>query len=407
MTAKNIVICCDGTGNEIETDLSNVLKLYRILNKNDKQVVFYDPGIGTIGTSNSWQVFSQKAKEVFCRATGAGLDGNVLDAYRFLIDAYEPGDRIFLFGFSRGAYTVRVLAGFLHLMGLLRPEQKNLSLYALKAYKRAAQNGDLNIAWGFRQVTRAEDVPIRFVGVWDTVSSVLVPRWDLLIGIDQQTLPYTRTNPNVEVLRQAMSIDEKRRMFRINRWVEPQKYNPYPFSDSEDKAQDIKQVWFAGNHSDIGGGYAETESAPAKFTLKWMLLEAAEHGLKYNKALFNHLVLGKERKGGKRSYVGPDIAKPKLHNSMTMGWAWIEFFPRQVKYRDWPKRKSLFGFYLPAREPRFIPEGALLHHSVQERLTQDKTYKPINLPQDYQLVYDRDETAPDTEEEEVEWKLAS
>jgi uncharacterized protein (DUF2235 family) len=279
-------------------------------------------------------------------------------------------------------------------MGLLRPEQSNLCEYAFKAYKQASEENDLNVAWGFRQVTRAQDMPVKFIGVWDTVSSVIVPRWDFLIGINQQTLPYTRTNPSVEVMRQAIAIDEKRRMFRINRWKEPQPYNPYPFSDKEDKAQDIRQVWFAGNHSDIGGGYPETESAPAKFALEWMMLEAEKFGLKFNKALFNHLVLGKARKGGRRSYVGPDIAKPRIHDSMTLGWVWMEFFPRRVKYRDWPGRKSFLGFYLPLREPRFIQDGALLHHSVKQRLESDQNYKPVNLPEKYEVVYDQDENLP-------------
>src|SRR6476660_9952001 len=102
--AKNIVICCDGTGNEIEANLSNVLKLFRLVKKNDEQVVFYDPGIGTISTSDGWSRFKSNARAVFCLATGYGLDDNVLDAYHFLIDHYAEGDNVFLFGFSRGAY---------------------------------------------------------------------------------------------------------------------------------------------------------------------------------------------------------------------------------------------------------------------------------------------------------------
>lgn len=105
--SKNIVICCDGTGNEIEADSSNVLKLYRLLDKNDKQTVFYDPGIGTIGTQNAWFHYTQQIRQVFSLATGSGLDKNVLDTYRFLVEHYRPDDRIFLFGFSRGAYTVK------------------------------------------------------------------------------------------------------------------------------------------------------------------------------------------------------------------------------------------------------------------------------------------------------------
>ncbi|MCU7811396.1 MAG: DUF2235 domain-containing protein [Candidatus Thiodiazotropha sp. (ex Notomyrtea botanica)] len=394
--SKNIVICCDGTGNEIEADSSNVLKLYRLLEKNEKQTVFYDPGIGTISTQNAWFHYTQQIRQVFSLATGAGLDKNVLDAYRFLVEHYRPDDRIFLFGFSRGAYTVRVLAGLIHLMGLLWPHQINLCSYAYKAYKQSSRHNDFKIAWGFRQVTRAQVAPIKYLGVWDTVSSVLVPRADLLVGIHQQTLPYTKTNPSVEVLRQAIAIDEKRRMFRINHWSEPQDYKPNPFNEKENKQQDIKQVWFAGSHADIGGGYSEEKSAPAKFALKWMLREAEPHGLQFNQALFNNIVLGKPRKGSKRTYTAPDVTA-SLNNSMNPGWRLLEYLPRQVKYNEWPERKRLLGLYLPKCEPRLIPDGALIHHSVTERVAKDTGYRPINLPSEYQTVYDQDETPLDQE----------
>src|SRR5262245_11439004 len=130
---KRIIICCDGTGNEIEGNLSNVLKLYRIVRRDGEQRVYYDPGIGTLGQMNPWSRFQQNAKAVFGLATGYGLDDNILDSYRFLAQNFEAGDDIYLFGFSRGAYTVRVLAGFLHLIGLLHSDQLNIAGYALTA----------------------------------------------------------------------------------------------------------------------------------------------------------------------------------------------------------------------------------------------------------------------------------
>src|SRR6516164_907196 len=109
---KNIVICGDGAGNQVEHNLSNVLKLFRISHKNDGQRVYYNPGIGTIGTDDPWTRFTQNTKGVFGLATGYGLDNEILGAYRFLAENYQKDDRVFLFGFSRGAYTVRALAGF-------------------------------------------------------------------------------------------------------------------------------------------------------------------------------------------------------------------------------------------------------------------------------------------------------
>ena len=112
---KNIVICCDGTGNEISENISNVLKLYRCLRKTPKttphQVVFYDPGVGTLERPDPWRKAWQDTIAVLGLATGYGLDDNILAAYEFLVRNYEDGDDIFLFGFSRGAYTVRALAG--------------------------------------------------------------------------------------------------------------------------------------------------------------------------------------------------------------------------------------------------------------------------------------------------------
>ena len=103
---KNIVICCDGTGNEIADNHSNVLKLYRVLRKNSNQLVYYDPGIGTMGSRNEWERIKQRTEQIAGLAMGYGLDRNVLDAYRFLVTNYKQGDRIYLFGFSHGPWGI-------------------------------------------------------------------------------------------------------------------------------------------------------------------------------------------------------------------------------------------------------------------------------------------------------------
>ena len=303
--AKNIIICCDGTGNEIESNLSNVLKLFRIVRKTENQIVFYHPGVGTISSSDPWSRLKSNALGVFGLMTGYGLDANVLDAYQFLLDTYHEGDRIYMFGFSRGAYTIRVLAGFLRLIGLLERAQKNLCAYALTAYKRAAEKSDFEIAWRFERVASTRRVPIKFMGVWDTVSSVIVPRPDRLYIPSLEELPYTKTNSYVEIFRQAIAIDERRRMFRINRWTEPQIYKPNPFDPRQGAAQDVKQVWFSGVHCDVGGGYPETESGAAKFPLQWMVDEAVAHGLLINPTLYSHLVPGRARKAAAANMLNP------------------------------------------------------------------------------------------------------
>src|SRR5580658_5819792 len=135
---KKLVVCCDGTGNQVSEDISNVLKFYRTLRKTDKtdppQIVYYDPGIGTLALPDPWTRFRQDVVSVLSLATGYGLNGRVLAAYRFLVTHYDEGDDIYLFGFSRGAYTVRVLAALLHKIGLVSPPQQNLAEAALNAY---------------------------------------------------------------------------------------------------------------------------------------------------------------------------------------------------------------------------------------------------------------------------------
>jgi len=390
--AKNLVVCCDGTGNQIEGNLSNVLKLFRILHKNQEQRVYYDPGIGTIGTNDPWTTLIQNTKGVFELATGYGLDEEILAAYGFLAKNYQENDRVFLFGFSRGAYTVRALAGFVHLIGLLPPDQLNIANYGLSAYKKASQQDDLQVAWNFATVTGARRIAIDFIGVWDTVASMIVPRWDRGIPFPTlQTLPYTRTNPSVKVFRQAKAIDERRRMFRLNRWKEPQNFVANPFDKSQSAThQDIKQVWFAGVHADIGGGYPERESGLSKFPLNWIIDEAIKFGLDINIRTRNRLALGQDDAGARDIFVRPD-PQAKLHTSLTPAWRPLEWMPKRKKYVEWQRRLKFDGFYIPDAEPRpfklidpythseieeTIPS---IHQSVLNRMEVIKDYRPVNL----------------------------
>ena len=397
---KNIVICCDGTGNEIKTNLSNVLKLFRVLIKDENQRVFYHPGVGTIGLQSTWERLKQETYGVFSLATGAGLDEDILAAYRFLCQTYQDGDRVWLFGFSRGAYTVRVLAAFIHVIGLLPRDQIDLAGYALSVYKNASENSHgsdekaedfLDQAWQFRRVAGGYLIPIEFMGVWDTVASVIVPRQDKFL-LDLQTLVYTRTNPSVKKFRQAMSIDERRRMFRLNRWVDPQKYRPDPFDASTAIAQDIRQVWFAGVHGDVGGGYPEIDSGLSKYPLLWMIAQAKAAGLRVDDSMVNHLGWGWPRPPSKHVYVPPSPTG-QLHVSLSGLWWILEFLPKRKKWQEWPQRKSLLGWYIPDAEPRPIPgapltpipEKPVIHRSVLDRMARDPSYRPINLPADYAI----------------------
>ena len=409
---RNIVILCDGTGNEISQNISNVLKLYRCLRKTEKtqprQLVFYDPGVGTLERPDPWHRLKQNFNAILGLATGYGLDDNVLAAYAFLVANYEEGDHIYLFGFSRGAYTVRVLAGLIHKVGLIAPQQVNLAGSGLIAYKQfssdvapqfhgnlhATDAGDedgplaaspFDNAAQFARITSSRWPTIKFVGVWDTVASVIVPRADRLYWPSLEELAFTLQNPSVKIFRQAISIDERRCMFRLKKWDDPQTFAHNRFNDAHSEPQDIKQVWFAGVHADIGGGYPEKESGLSKYPLLWMIDEAVQCGLAVNPRTVNQLAWGVQRKGSPFSYVAPDVCGD-LHDSLTGAWWILEFLPKSAKYKEWPARKVHFGFYIPDGEPRLIPEGALIHESVVKRMDMLPAYRPVNLPSRFETV---------------------
>lgn len=374
---RNLVVMLDGTGNELGRNLSNVLKLFRIAEKGERQLCFYNPGVGTIARESPWHRLRQKFTGVIGLALGYGLDDNVLSGYRFLVENWREGDRIYLFGFSRGAWTARILAGFIHLIGLVRPEQLNMCDSALGTYKRAAKDNDLPLAWQFSRVIGARQPTIEFVGVWDTVGSVIVPRPDRMYIPSLETLPYTRTNPSVRVFRHALALDERRRMFRVAKWSQPQEFVPNRFRPHETQQQDIEQRWFAGVHSDVGGGYPEVESALAKIPLAWMINEAAKAGLRINQANYRHLVLGEKQEEGRHEYVPPSPTGD-IHRSLKGAWRLLEILPKPVKYRE-SARRSFFGWYLPLAEPRVIDPAHVIDQSVRDRVSALPTYRPVNL----------------------------
>lgn len=380
---RRLILLLDGTNNEVEEDLSNVLKLYRMLDRGEDQAVYYHPGVGTMRLARSWGQFSQALDTYWGLATGWRLDDDILRAYQFLCERYRDGDEIMIFGFSRGAYTARAVAGLVYLLGLLDEEQLDLAAHALTAYKRAGSQHDLNIAWRFRKVIGGRRVTIRFLGLWDSVASVIVPRRDRFYLPSLEFLPYTKVNPSAEIVRHACAIDEKRRMFRLLPWKEGQDIQPDPFGPILGE-QDSETVWFAGDHSDIGGGYPETQSQAAKFPLLWIAREAEAAGARLKQSMVRHLANGAPLPGGNHEYVAPDETAP-LHNSMRGFWHILEWIPKMGRWRQWPKTAPGRGLYLPRSEPRPIPEGALLHRSVVDRMERTD-YRPVNLPEHFSVA---------------------
>jgi uncharacterized protein (DUF2235 family) len=381
--AKNIVILLDGTSNEISANRTNILRLYGTLEKSERQLVYYDPGVGTFGAENAWLRFWRKAVEIWGLMTGWGLDQNVKEAYTFLVENYDNGrrkgskpserDRIHIFGFSRGAYSARVLAGFIHAVGLIERRNLNLLDYAYRAYKRVVD--DTNRA-SFAEVRLYERLlnpdrpPIRLLGLFDTVSSLIEHG---RYGPRLRSHAFTEKNWSVEAVRHAIAIDERRTMFRPQLWPGGAEFWGNPFNHGNAKPQDSREVWFTGGHGDVGGGYPEVESGLAKIPLKWMIDQTAKMGLYYRTQSVNELVLGTN---SAKDYVKPN-ENGRIHNSMNWAWAVLEFIPR-LRPKD-SRRPSLFGISIPLFERRTIPEGARVHRSVIDRAsTQGKT--PPNVP---------------------------
>jgi hypothetical protein len=249
--------------------------------------------------------------------------------------------------------------------GLLTSGNEALIPYALRLYK-SNDPCKFEIAAGFRTTFSVPCTPY-FLGLWDTVSSV---GWILdPIHTKGGHLPYTATLPDIPVLRQAVSIDERRAFFRQNLIHEP-----LPTS------QNLKQVWFAGVHSDVGGSYAEAESGLSKITLRWMLCEAQSAGLQLNPQKVIDVL------GGEVPYVPPD-PKGQMHQSLQGFWWLGEFWPKRFFYpvpvpgQAAPKWKR--GITVNLGRARLIPNGVHIHQSVFDRMRDVPTYRPKNLPQQY------------------------
>lgn len=404
--AKNIIILFDGTSNQISADRTNIVRLLGCLQRSNEQLVYYDPGVGTFGGDDSWLQYRSKFSEFWGQLTGWGLDQNVKEAYRFLVQNYaapshdgaDDGDRIYLFGFSRGAYSARVLAGFINSLGLIAPQFLNLVDYAYRTYKEiplSEQRGESAEAKEkpaasafasmrlYERTLRGARPPIAFLGLFDTVDSVFNQTRH---GITTQTFPFTSRNPSVAAVRQALSIDERRTMFRPVYWTADQHYWGGPFKPEHPdaiKPQDFKEVWFAGVHGDVGGGYPEAQSQIAKIPLAWMISQSEPFGVLYDKRAVNDVVFGNN---AKRHHVVPS-AFGDLHDSLTGQWKPFEYIPKTIPWSSW-RRHGQKGMYLPRRDPRWITDNALVHQSVIDRLKGQPPqgpYNPVNLPQNYRV----------------------
>lgn len=390
---RKIIMLLDGTANALTPNTTNLPRLYRILDQTETQAVYYDPGVGTFEEGSSYLQSWRRIKEGLGMATGWGMEQNVKQAYRYLCakigDVDDIKDEIFLMGFSRGAYSARVLAGLIHQIGFLRPDQLHLVDYAFDAYRKIADeradDGHNDTSAPFEAVDifnkhlDPRKAPIRCVAVFDTVASMLT-----IEGARLRMRPYANTenNKSVQSVRHAVAIDERRVMFKPDLWGAKRIYRGGKFGT--DKPQDVEEVWFSGVHADIGGGYPEQEAGLAKVTLRWMLNELEPMGVEFSTRAYRKYALGTH----KDDLIAPNPQAAK-HDSMSPEWKILEKLPfKHTKYTQ-TNRKQRFGWYIPNSEPRIIPDGAKIHASVFERRGTAHDFDQPNIPANHQVVTDR------------------
>lgn len=330
-TQRRIVVCADGTWHRPERNPqrdvpTNVLRLARAIRPvatgGSQQQVFYDWGIGSYHD------------RIVAGITGLGLRKNIMDAYRYVVQNYRPGDDIYLFGFSRGAYTVRCLCGMINNAGILkRPEaaliERAFSLYR-KPGKVHAPNGRNAIA--FRKDHSHASREVRFVGAWDTVGAMGIPMSFLGLFEDSDEFHDCKPGRNVRIARHALAIDEQRSDFEPTIWRPREKL-------------DLKQVWFAGAHADVGGGHPPDRdgSLLSDAPLGWMMREAAAAGL---------------------------VLEPHLRKSVS----------DNPLARLHPSRRHFYRVRRSYDRPIEHGRGdVLIHRSVRKRWERDGGYRPKNL----------------------------
>ncbi len=257
-TGKNIVVMSDGTGQEGGVgNNTNVYKLFNMLeDRTPRQVVFYDAGLGT------------GLRRVTGMASGMGISSNIRQGYKFIFDNYQAGDRIFLFGFSRGAATVRSLSAFLTIFGLLPQSRPDLIKQAWQIYRRRHSDKRSELARAFIEANHTMRANVTFLGCYDTVAALGFPFRTVSTVLDQ--VPFFRhtfhnftLSDRVDHAYHAVAIDDERKTF-----------HPVLWDHDPDR---VHQVWFTGMHTDVGGGYVE--HGLSDVALVWMIDQAVNHGL--------------------------------------------------------------------------------------------------------------------------------
>ena len=322
--SKRIVFCADGTWDGTSNN-TNVYKLFNSLLITADQVPYYDTGVGSNGTP---------IEQLVGGAFGLGLFQKIKDGYTKIAQVYEAGDEVFLFGFSRGAYTARSLAGMIAICGLpTKNFDGNLIDTAFQAYRNKDQRAALLATLGAYGMF---DAKLTMVGVWDTVGSLGIP--SVIGGVAPLLYGFLDTSLHPDVLNayQALAIDERRIEFPPTLWTG----GPSP-------GQTMEQIWFCGCHSDVGGGVsagADDEGTTlSDITLGWMMQHAAALGAEIDPATLAKYTIPLQSK----------YALDEIHPSWT----------------------PLYGF----PKGRTIAPDSSFSNSVAVRCQNDTSYRPGNV----------------------------
>lgn len=324
---RKLILLFDGTWNN-RKDRTNVSRMRDSIESSGEddpvQACFYDPGVGT-----HW--YDRFTGGLF----GRGLSENIRQGYRWLAGKYQPDDEIFIFGFSRGAYTARSLAGLIRKCGVLRSSDDAVVYQAYDLYRDRSINPDDQPALEFRK-RYSHEPRIKFIGVWDTVGALGIPVSHVPFSKDYYRFHDTELSRIVDYAYHAVAVDEHRRDYSVAVWTKTKTLNI-----------EVEQRWFIGAHSNVGGGYAKQPPDPlANIALRWMQDKAEERGLKL-------------------------ISKAELNGSDCLAEI-------NNSYREF-----MFGIYRFFKKEYHRPFGSGVNEtvdsSVWERWRRDAAYRPESL----------------------------